>query len=260
MKKRILKSIVQLQFGLIIIFGLSCSKSGDSTTANTLTGWDLIKANQMPKNELPTKYEEPFQQPNSTLAWEDGIYITRDGLTLYAQYTQMDLFKGTIEDGQSNPNLHVYKRGPSIGQDLTPPAGVNDWMHSDLILSTRTNLSDKFPAWTLSNVKKSLFNDAAPQGILNGSNPLQFDIFLYTDDDNNPSYAPKIRILRNVGRNPNGPGSYLLSTAVSSSNLFDENPHIERFDPADPNKLVLFFDSKSRSSYFKLAHIYVVLL
>lgn len=242
-------------FGIIVIgfiFFQNCAaKKTDPPYTVQLTGWDLAKSEQTPTNSLTSLYNNPTKLSVGTLAWEDGIYISRDGLTLFAQYSQMDLYKATVEDAQANPNLYTYKRGPSLGQDLNPPVGLgltNDWMHSDLAFSTRTSADGDFPAWTLSNVKKGLFNDAAPQGILNASNSSQFDIFVYTDDDNAPSYAPKIRILRNVPRNPTGPGSFLISTAVSAATLYDENPHIERYDSNDPNKLVLFFDSKSRSS------------
>lgn len=238
---------------LLLFQNCSAQSPGESSEQQpeaSPSGWDISKSSQSPTNELPSIFSAPFRQPNSTLAWEDGAYISRDGLTLYAQYTQMDLYKGTVEDQVQNPNLYRYKRGPSIGQDLNPPAGLgltNEWMHSDLVISSRATTNVDFPAWSLSNVKKSLFNDAAPQGVVNSADPSLFDLFVYTDDDTS-TYAVKIRVLRNVPRNPTGPGSNLLSTAISAANFYDENPHIERYDSLDSNKLVLFFDSNNRNA------------
>lgn len=218
----------------------------------TVSSWDAIKQQQKPNNNLPSAYDAPYRQPLSTLAWEDGACITRDGLTLYTQYIPMDLFKGTVEDRKANPNLFRYKRGPSIGQDLSAPAGSGiktDWMHSDIAYSTRASVNDAFGSWTLSNARKQLFNDAAPQGILNQQDPTKFDIFVYTDEDTDRVYyAPKIRILRNVGRELAAGSEHVLSFAISPAQYFDENPHVERYDDNDPNKLVLFFDSKNRSA------------
>lgn len=200
------------------------------------TGWEISIANQSTENALPLICSAPSRQPVASLAWEDGVCITRDGLTLFPQYSPFDLFLSTVEDGKANPDLYQFKRGPSIGQDFTPPAGLrltNDWMHSDLVISTRFSTEMAVSAWSLTNVKKVLFNDAAPQGILNN---LDATIFVYTDDDNGPSYAPKIRILKNVSQVNLGIGAKKLPTSVSAANPYDENPHIERYDSGDPQR------------------------
>ncbi len=241
---------ISIFFSAVILLLQGC------TLMSPAVGWDEVKNKQSPNNALPAEYQTPFRQPISTLAWEDGVYITRDGLTLYAQYTRLDLYKATVVDQKKNPDLYPYQRGPDLGQDLSAPSGsgiTTPWIHSDLVFASRAGTSDAFSSWTLSGVKKKLFNDAAPQGILNAADASKFDAFVYTDDDTNPSYySPKIRILRNVPRNPQATGDLLLSSSISPDSYYDENPHVERWDSGDSKKWVLIFDSKSRSSSLDL--------
>lgn len=176
------------------------------------------------------------------LAWEDGVYITRDGLTLYAFYEPADVLKAVL-DGATPDLFYKYQRGTLIGQDFSNPLmQPTPWLHADIAYSQRATTADSFTSWTLSNLKTQYYNRGAAQGILNGSDPTVFDFFVFTDDSGSGN---KIRLLTSVVRNPSGPGVNLPSN-VDEPAYNQDNPHLERYDPLDPNKLVLFFESNNK--------------
>ena len=47
-------------------------------------------------NITHTEYDTPYRQPLSTMGWEDGIYISRDGNNLYCIYAPGDLLSWTL--------------------------------------------------------------------------------------------------------------------------------------------------------------------
>jgi len=132
----------------------SCSACLGPTviTASTAgaSSWAAAKAKQAPVNELPGEFTTPYAQSLSTLAWEDGIYISRDGLNLYATYIPMDLLKAVL-DGVSPTLFYLYRRGPTLaGQvfptNISPP---NPWLHADVAIAQRSATSVPFTSWCL---------------------------------------------------------------------------------------------------------------
>lgn len=51
--------------------------------------WEQIKAATILEYNS-AEYNRPYQQPLSTMGWEDGIYISRDGNYLYCTYAPGD--------------------------------------------------------------------------------------------------------------------------------------------------------------------------
>lgn len=201
--------------------------------------WAAVKNSQIPKNEMPGLYGAPQPQANATLVWEDGVYMTRDGLTLYADYYPADALTAII-NGDIPLKTYLYRRGPDIGQDFSNPIGQDfPWIHGDVAYATRDSVSQPFSAWKLTGLKGKFYNHGAPQGILNPRDPSKFDYFVYTYD--NPANT-KIMMLRDTDRSLRGEGKKLPDN-VSDPRYHEDNPHIERYDVRDPRKLVLFFDS-----------------
>ena len=195
---------------------------------------------QVPELRASSEFEPPVIQPLANLAWEDGVYITRDGLNLYAFFTPMDIFKAVANS--ATPDLFFnYQRGALIGQDFSNPLGQSTpWLHADVAMATRETLDDRFCNWKLSNLKGQYYNLWAPAGIWNSN---AFDLFVYTDDSGGT--GTKIKLLRNIDRNLLSSGT-LLPANVNETSYHQDNPHIERIDSGNPNRLVLFFESDNK--------------
>jgi len=157
----------------------------------------------------------------------------------------MDYFSAVL--GRVTPDLfYQYMRGTLIGQDFSNPLGQPyPWLHADVSISERSTQQSIFCTWSLSNLKGRFYNLGAPAGVLNPSHSSLFDYFVYTDDSGGTGI--KIKMFRNVGRNlaPSSSGLY-LPTNVNEALYNQDNPHIERYDSSDPNKLVLFYDSDNK--------------
>jgi hypothetical protein len=233
----------------------SCSACLGPTviTASTAgaSGWAAAKAKQAPVNELPGEFTTPYPQPLSTLAWEDGIYISRDGLNLYATYIPMDLLKAVL-DGVSPTQFYLYRRGPTLaGQvfptNISPP---NPWLHADVAIAQRSATNVPFTSWCLSNLHMATGYDlGAFQGDLNTAHT-GYDRVVYTDDSLAPG-GPKIALLQNVGLSPSPPGMALPSPLNTAGTEFD-NPHIELVGGV----LVLFFDSQDLQGVTGGKHVF----
>jgi hypothetical protein len=214
--------------------------------------WDTAKKAQIPKNELTNEFQTPFQQSLANLAWEDGLYISRDGLTLYSIYASFDVLSALL-NGESPDQLYLYQRGNLIGQDFSNPLpGVTTpWFHADIAISQRSSLSDPFSSWSLSNLKTRYSNRGAPQGVSNPSNPNVFDYFIYTDNskfypsNSSNQFPPKLYLIKNTPTNPSNPGT-LLPDNINESAYNQDNGHLERSDPAQPGHLVLFYESDNK--------------
>ena len=121
----------------------ACTKSNDVFPGTaSLQSWNATKAAQYPVNELPGEFDAPYQQPLANLAWEDGLYITRDGLTLYATYIQMDILQAVLS-GATPATFYEYERGDLIGQDFSNPISgqTYTWLHADVAMSQRTSVT-----------------------------------------------------------------------------------------------------------------------
>jgi hypothetical protein len=190
----------------------SCSACLGPTviTASTAgaSSWAAAKAKQAPVNEIPGEFTTPYAQPLSTLAWEDGIYISRDGLNLYATYIPMDLLKAVL-DGVSPTLFYLYRRGPTLAAQVFPTnvSPPNPWLHADVAIAQRRATSVPFTSWCLSNLHMATGYDlGAFQGDLNTAHT-GYDRVVHTDDSIAPG-GPKIALLQDVGlRSPSSPTS-----------------------------------------------------
>ncbi len=256
------KNIIFILSSVLLLLLLGCSKSGNNSptpsgslctqTSDVFPGtasiqsWDDTKAAQVPINELPNEFNAPVRQALANLAWEDGLYITRDGLTLYATYIPMDLLQAVLS-GVTPTAFYKYERGNLIGQDFSSPLSSQTmtWLHADVAMSQRSSVNDPFCSWTLSNLKDQYYDLGAPQGIVDSANSSQFDYFVYTDDTGGQGI--KIKMLRNVGRSlASTTSGTLLPPNVDEPGIDQDNPHMERYDSANPQNLVLFYESSDK--------------
>lgn len=202
--------------------------------------WPLIKSNTTPSVSIPSEFGAPYKQPLSVLGWEDGIFISRDGLDLYCIYVPIDLFSWTFF-GTANPTIFSsYLRGPTFGMDLiTNPIGASEWLQADILYAHRNTTNDSFLVWTLSNLANPIYSEGAPQH--NAINSSTVDLFVTTSNNTPPDYSTDIVLLKNISINPSVQGTFL--PAPVNTQYKEDNPHIERIDPSN---LVLFFDSDDR--------------
>jgi len=203
--------------------------------------WSSIKANAT-FNVVDTSYHTPQIQPLNVGGWEDGLFISRDGLTLYCYYLPFDVFS-LLGDFALNPicfNSQPYYRPPLFDVDtVTNPFGCPNYFQGDILISTRPNTTVDFSTWQSSNLKRSISNDGAPQGIQKNTDTL--DLFVFSQNRNNIEDMD-IQLLRNTPNNP----EYSSSTTIISSLNQEDNPHIERLDDSN---LVLLFDRDGEIFY-----------
>lgn len=253
-----------LIFSLVsVVFFASCkeSSSNNKTPTPTPTLWDKIKSNAIPSLLLTSEFNAPSKLANvSTLAWEDGVYVSDDGLHLFAFYAPMDLLKFVpYSDGYGVcPPIGDYIRGPIlIGMDLDTEApidnvgGCNDGvMHSDIAYSTRSSTSESFSSWTRhSTSNPTAVNPAFFQyegGLsttkrMNGNYDIVFSRSTFTGDKDDLYWIQDSTSLTPISPTIN---------AITDLNTSDQegNPHIERLDSGDDDKLVLLYDNHGDSA------------
>ncbi len=233
-----------ISFIIMMLLIVSCDSGGGGTTG---TSWEKVKADAYVTVHLASEYNTPSKLPVSTLGWEDGINISRDGLHIYATYMPADLLSFTL-NGDSVENYYKYDRGPHYDMDFitTPgPAITYLWYQSDIIIASRTSVSESFSGWTTSSMKRSIYSEGALSAVFSGSD---IDICAFTSNENY-TYQNNINVITGItGGDPSGTGTLITSidtTGTSSINTgyIEDNPHIERLDGST---LVLFFDSEDR--------------
>lgn len=200
--------------------------------------WPQTKATTTLQVAIPSEFGMPLPQPLSVNGWEDGIFITRDGLHLYCIYLPLDALSWTLNGAPCH--FAPYQKGPLYGMNFTttPVPACSTWMHGDVLYASRASTNQPFTAWNRTNLGAPVFSEGAPQLSLN-SNTLA-DLFVYTSNAQ-PPYKTDIRLIRNEGINPVTTGS-LLPFPVTDTTT-EDNPHIERLSAS---QLVLFFDSPDR--------------
>lgn len=215
-----------------------CGSSGSSPAP--LTGWAAIRAQAAPVVALTTVFGTPHVQPIALDGWEDGVFISRDGLHLYAVYVPADLLSFTIAGGDQTTSAS-YLRGPTLGMDLhTNPVGTTTWIHGDIIHATRASTAAPFSAWQLSSMARPSFSEGA--AVAQGPNAGRWDLFAYTSNDHATDYKAHICLRRSVAFDPTDGTPAFLPAPVTTSTS-EDNPHLERLDATH---LVLFFDSDDR--------------
>jgi hypothetical protein len=205
----------------------------------SLASWEETKASELPRNELPGEFTAPARLNLANLAWEDGLYVSRDGLTLYCTYFPGDLF-AVLLSGVHPDKFYKFQRGPLIGQDFVNPLGQSSpWLHADIAMASRSDSAQPFSPWRLSAQKGKFYNHGGVQAVASPGDPAKYDLVVYTDDSKS---HVTVMLLNGSDRNLAGTGEPLPAN-VDNPQYNEDNPHIERWDPADPKKLVLFFDS-----------------
>ncbi|MDR3692625.1 MAG: hypothetical protein P4L46_24810 [Fimbriimonas sp.] len=233
-------SLVPKLASLAAIATVGCQSGPTPAPAS---GWDEVKRAQVPVCALKDRYDAPFRQPMASLAWEDGVYVSRDGLALYSDYVQCDLFSFFL----SKPDMREvwrYQRGPSLGQDLANPLNTGrPWIHGDIVVSTRSGPDKPFGPWRLSKLSGKYGNLGGVVTIGSPGKPGRYDYVAYTGDLKS---GVKIKLLRNTGQELAGDDQGEMLPGNINDRYHADNPHIERPDPAKPNHLVLLFDSDDR--------------
>lgn len=216
-----------LLVGIFLSWSLKCQPN-----------WPLTKGNTTLQVAIPAEFGTPMMQPLSVNGWEDGIFISRDGLNLYSIYIPADALSWTSNGA---PCVFTpYQKGPTYGMDLatSPTTACPMWLHGDILISSRTSTAVPFPAWTLSNLSGPIFSEGAPQ--LSMLNSTVSDLVVYTSNQQ-PPYNTDIYLIKNSTINPSATGTILAAPVTQTTT--EDNPHLERLSA---NQLVLFFDSPDR--------------
>jgi hypothetical protein len=216
------------------------SGSSDSAATSPPSRWKVLRDAAAPELVLTSVFATPAPQPIAVDGWEDGIYISRDGLHLFAVYAPCDLLSFTLNGADQNL-VADYLRGPTFGMDLvSSPAATAQWIHGDILHATRTNLNMPFSPWALSAFARPIFSEGAV--VAQQPSGGTWDLFAYTSNDHAPDYKAHICLLRSVAADPASAAAVFLPAPVTTSTT-EDNPHIERLDATN---LVLFFDSDDR--------------
>jgi len=174
---------------LFVLFWFSCKKGVFNSSG---PDWDKIKAETFPEVK-ENGYGHPYKLDINTLGWEDGQFISPDGLTLYCFYTPLDLFSFAFSSSADPFALGLYLRGPFPEIVNQVPEGfqkyANQFLSSDILISHRNSINDPFPKWSIANFSTFATFDGAPQIILNDTNPYIVEFLVFTYLNPNSSYG-----------------------------------------------------------------------
>lgn len=207
--------------------------------------WPAIKASAR-FTVADADYGTPYVQPLNVGGWEDGLYISRDGLRLYCTYLPADVLS-LIGDFVLRPacfDFRPYFRPPLLDIDtLTNPWGCPNFFQSDIVIAERERVDVPFSAWKPSNLARSVTMEGGAQGVPSPSGG--FDYFVFTrngDGHTEGDEDMQILMLRDVDGNP----SQARATPIVETPEDEDNPHLER---VDDSTLVLFFDRGRHMHY-----------
>ncbi len=245
---------------LMVIIGIACKKKPWNSNG---PDWDQVKSKTHPIVKLPG-YGTPYRLDINTLGWEDGQFISKDGLTLYCFYTPLDLFSFAMHSSADPFAVGPYLRGPFpeiVNQVPNAYRDIaNQFLSSEILISHRNSVNDPFPPWSIANFSTFATFDGAPQIVLNDTNPniVEFLVFTYLNPD--PDYGNEkndIAYYRNTHRNPSGQLT-LFPQPLNEVEYNEDNPHIEK---VGPNRWIIFFTSEDRPEgkgeidiYFSISH------
>lgn len=238
---KIFSSIVLV---LVMLLITSCNAKELTKSSLKTHDWEEIKTNAtfiVPD----ASYDKPYIQPLNVGGWEDGLYISRDGLELYAYYMPVDVFS-LYAAREKNPvcfDYQPYYRSSKLGVDMNSnPWGCKTFFQGDIIIATRNDINTPFTEWQPSNLQRSISNEGAPCGVLKDTDT--YDVFVFTQNRNDIEDM-EIMFLKDTPRNPN----YSAAVPIVSSTGVEDNPHIERLKDGS---LVLFFD-RDRHIYYAIS-------
>ncbi|MBW2736739.1 MAG: hypothetical protein JRH20_30500 [Deltaproteobacteria bacterium] len=180
-----------------------------------------------------------------TLAWEDGLYVSDDGLSLFSFYMPADLIKWVSFVGTHPicPAVANFIRGEALTGtdfDLQPPLN-NPWgctdgvLHSEIAVASRPTTADEFSGWKRHSLSKDFVYDGGFVSSLNGDGT--FDLIFSQSTDNNKNDIFWVR--ESASLSPALASPVSLSATINTDAQQD-NPHLERLDAKN---LVLLFDN-----------------
>lgn len=206
--------------------------------ASVAQDWATIKAESLPIIAIADEYEEPYQQPLSSMGWEDGVHISPDGSSLYCTYVPIDLLSFVLNgDLPNNFSASYLRDAPTYGMDLTSnPIGSDEWLHSDILYARKNQETGTFDNWVLSDMARDFYSEGAPNPLFSEDNS-SVEFMLFTSNENETNNTD-IRVIAGTSANPSGVGASLSTTINTDYN--EDNPELKRIDE---NTLVLFFDS-----------------
>lgn len=214
----------------MLIHVLSCSNNSGSESDIC---WEQVKNSSRVTIHVD-EFSSPYMVPVSSLAWEDGIYITRDGLDLYCIYCPADVMAFNLA-GSPQEEALLYLRGPFLSMDMHAYSiGYEWWIHGDIYRSHGDNVNEDFIEWQAVAMHDAIFNEGAPQGILENEN---FSYFVYMHNRISYPYDDNIFFQKNVERSLKASGDELPSNI--NSIYVEDNPHCEHIDA---NTLLLLFE------------------
>ena len=199
--------------------------------------WDAIKAQAVLEVALADVFAQPQRRPLATLGWEDGVFVSRDGLHLYAFYAPADViqFATFFAQNPACPDVTPFLRGPDLGMDLTTnPWGCRNVLHSDIAHATRAGVDEPFGPWQRSNIANPYRWDGAFQALDNGDGTLDVVVSVSTDQAANDLYWA-----RGVNHDPPFSAFEPLPPPINTPGQ-EDNPHLERLDAGT---LVLLWDN-----------------
>jgi len=251
-------------FSLLFIILISCSddqKVAPSVLDTSPTLWGKVKANAAPNLLLTSEYNTPARLSSiGTLAWEDGLYISDDGLYIFAFYAPMDLLEFVLYSDSYGacPPVSPYIRGSLLnGMDLDTEAPIDNLggctqgvMHSDIAYASRSSVNESFSSWTRHSVSNPTVSNPALfyyEGGLSASSRStgNYDIvFSRSTFDNNKNDLYWVQDVTSL--TPASPTINKI-TDLSTANQ-EDNPHLERPVSGDDSKLILLYDNHGDSS------------
>lgn len=269
--EKILLIKMSLKFhSLILLCFLSqvmgCGSGGGSPNTSTPTLWENIKDNAAPVSLISAEYNTPQRLENvSTLAWEDGVYISDDGLHLYSFYAPVSLFKFQQYVNSYSyipPNVCApvsdYIRGTIlVGSDfeLEPPYDLpdsvcnhgNGIVHSEIAHASRATVNDNFSGWSRHAVSTDFVYDGGFSSVENGDSTFHLVYSQATSSNQNDIYW----VQSAASLDPASATPVALPAPVNT-NMQEDNPHIERISVTE---LILLFDNHYKAGGSGDTHI-----
>ena len=214
-------------------------------TTSSPSLWDEIKTNSIPSLALTSEFNSPTRLATiGTLAWEDGVYVSDDGLSIFSFYAPVDILKW-VNYSIANPvcpAVSSFIRGSILtgtDLDLQPPFN-NPWgcteglMHSDIAYATRTSTNESFSSWARHPLSSDFIYDGGFTASSNGDETYDLVYSRSTDNNKNDIYW-----VRNSSLIPSSNTATSISSTINTSDQQD-NPHLERIND---NDLILLFDN-----------------
>lgn len=226
-----------LRIAFVIWILSAISGCGNHLAPDTAPDWAQIKAQTALVVALPNEYGTPYPQLHSTLAWEDGTYISRDGLHLYTTFVPADVYQFVQHMARhpACPDITPFLRGPQLGMDLIAnPWGCEGMLHSDIAYTSRTSTDEPFGPWQLSNLATPYRWDGGFQALENSDGTIDAVLSISTDERGSDIFWA-----RGVSRNPPLLAFIPMPPPINTTGA-DDNPHLERLDA---HTLVLLLDN-----------------